>query len=52
MSEIQKETDAMMLMPGSSEIAQNAAQDRFRKSRQYSQTPPPSKGHAGTEKSV
>ena len=43
MSEIQKETDAMMLVAGARGVGHNAKEDGVRKSRQYSQTPPPLK---------
>ena len=43
MSEIQKETDAMMLVPDARGVGQIAKEDIVRKPRQYSQTPPPSK---------
>ena len=49
MSEIQKETDAMMLASGETSIIKSTNQTTIRKSRPYSQTPPPSKGQLTEE---
>lgn len=46
MSEIQKETDAMMLVAGARGVGHNAKEEGVHKSRKYSQTPPPSKAQA------